>query len=138
MFRRALRLRIRPAQVTLRSEPLYDSGDDVRNARGDSGIAVVGRRCEGGRGNGKQQQGKENSSLRNYSSRCFAGLFAYGFGQLRSPCGASPFTILAMTREMREAIPGSRSSADAAKAGVERATSSKATEMVLFDMISSN
>ena len=64
--------------------------------------------------------------------------FAYGCGKLRSPCGTSTFTILAMTREMREAIPGSRSSLGAAKAGVERATSSKATETVLFDMIPPN
>src|ERR1700694_4305012 len=66
------------------------------------------------------------------------GFSAYGCGKLRSPCGTSPLTILAMTRAMREAIPGSRSSLGAAKAGVERATSNKATETVLFDMISSN
>src|ERR1700686_4259761 len=122
-----LSLRMRPAQVILRSEHPYDPGEDARNARGDARIAIIARSCEGGSGEGNQQQGNGNGSLRHDSS--------YGCGQLNSSCGMSTFTILAMTREMREAIPGSRSSLEAANAGVERATSNKATETVLFDMI---
>src|ERR1700694_5019834 len=73
VFAGILRLRMRQTQVALRNEPPHDPGDDARNARGDSRIAVVARSCEGGRGEGNQQQGHGDGSLRHDFLQCFPG-----------------------------------------------------------------